>query len=97
MPNGYIYILTNTHNSVLYTGVTSNLIKRINQHKSKVYKKSFTSKYNCHRLVYYEKYNSIVLAIEREKQIKNYSRNKKNKLVNSLNPGWDDLYKYLIH
>ena len=87
----YIYLLTNKHNNVLYTGVTSNLIRRVYEHKSKLVK-GFTQKYNVDRLVYYEACANIVVAIEREKQIKAWSRKKKDELINALNPEWDDLY-----
>lgn len=87
-----IYLLANKHNNVLYTGVTSNLIRRIYEHKSKLVK-GFTQKYNVDRLVYYEACENIVMAIEREKQIKGWSRKKKDDLINALNPQWDDLYR----
>jgi putative endonuclease len=87
----YVYLLTNKHRNGLYTGVTSDLIRRIYEHKAKLVK-GFTQKYNVDRLVYYEACDNIVLAIEREKKIKGWSRKKKNDLVNALNPRWDDLY-----
>lgn len=90
----YIYLLTNKHHNVLYTGVTSDLIRRIYEHKAKI-AKGFTHKYNVDQLVYYEECDNIVLAIEREKKIKGWSRKKKNDLVNALNPRWDDLYPAL--
>ena len=90
----YIYLLTNKHHHVLYTGVTSDLIRRIYEHKAKLVK-GFTQKYNVDQLVYYEACDNIVLAIEREKKIKGWSRKKKNDLVNALNPRWDDLYPAL--
>ena len=86
-----IYILTNKSNSVLYTGVTSNLIKRIWEHKSKIIK-SFTQKYNVEKLVYYECSENMEVAIAREKQIKAGSRKKKIELIEKLNPSWKDLY-----
>ena len=88
----YIYLLSNKHNNVLYTGVTSDLIRRIYEHKSKLVK-GFTQKYNVDRLVYYETCENIVVAIEREKQIKGWSRKKKDDLINALNPDWVDLYR----
>lgn len=88
---GSIYIMTNQHNTVLYTGVTSNLSSRVYEHKTKLYPKSFTAKYNIDKLVYYEHLPSIVEAIEREKQVKKYGRRKKSILINQLNPGWKDL------
>ena len=90
----YIYILFNKRNGTLYTGVTSNLKKRIYEHKNKVYD-SFTSKYDVNKLGYYEEYNNINQAIEREKQIKAGSRKKKMSLIESINPSWEDL-TYLL-
>jgi putative endonuclease len=85
-----VYFMTNKHNTVLYIGVTSNLIKRVYQHKTKAYK-GFTSKYNCDKLVYFEVFLDINEAIEREKQIKKGNRQRKNNLVNVENPDWKDL------
>ena len=90
----YVYLLANKHNNVLYTGVTSDLIRRVYEHKNKLVK-GFTQKYNVDRLVYYEVCANIVVAIEREKQIKAWSRKKKDDLINALNPEWDDLYRSL--
>ena len=90
---GYIYILTNENNTVLYTGVTNDLKRRIYEHKNKLNPKSFTARYNIHKLVYYETFTSIIEAIAREKQIKAGSRNKKNELINSVNKEWRDLYE----
>ncbi|MBA2657206.1 MAG: GIY-YIG nuclease family protein [Tatlockia sp.] len=87
----YIYLLTNKYKKVLYTGVTTDLIRRIYEHKNKL-APGFTQKYNVDQLVYYEVYKNISVAIEREKQIKGWSRKKKDELVNSLNPEWNDLY-----
>ncbi len=92
---GYIYILTNKTNKVLYVGVTSNLIKRIYEHKNKLVP-GFTEKYNVSKLVYYEIYDSIEEAIKREKQIKAGNRNRKIQLINSMNPEWKDLYDDLL-
>lgn len=85
-----VYILTNKNHTVLYVGVTSNLTKRIYQHKSKRYR-GFTSKYNCDQLVYFESYSEISMAIDREKQIKGGSRQKKIALIEAENPHWNDL------
>ena len=82
--------MTNKNNTVIYMGVTSNLLKRIYQHKTKLYK-GFTSKYNCDKLVYFEEFNDINLAIAREKQLKAGNRKRKEDLVNSTNPEWNDL------
>ena len=88
--NYYVYILTNKMNTVLYTGITNNLERRIFEHKSKCFK-GFTAKYNVNKLVYFEIYSDIYEAIQREKQIKNGSRQKKIDLIQSLNPLWKDL------
>ena len=87
----YVYIMTNKNNTVLYTGVTNDLIKRVYQHKEKLVK-GFTRKYNVTELVYYEVFDDPENAIAREKQIKAGSRQKKVDLVNSMNSGWNDLY-----
>lgn len=86
----YVYILTNLKNTVLYTGVTNHLRRRVEEHKNKTGSK-FTSRYNVNKLIYYEIFNDIRMAIYREKQIKAGSRQKKIDLVNSLNPEWNDL------
>ena len=86
----FVYLLTNKNNSVLYTGVTNNLERRVAEHKFMA-KNGFTFRYNVNRLVYFETTNDIRSAIEREKQIKNYSRKRKNELVNGMNPDWKDL------
>lgn len=92
---GYVYILSNKINTVLYVGVTSNLIKRVWEHKNKAVP-GFTARYNIDKLIYYETSESIVSAIEREKQIKGGSRKKKTELINSFNPQWKDLYEGII-
>jgi putative endonuclease len=91
----YVYILTNYTNKVLYIGVTNDLVRRIYEHKNKLVK-GFTEKYNVNKLVYYEATESIVSAIEREKQLKGGSRQKKIDLIEKLNPQWEDLYKTII-
>ena len=93
--NPAIYIVTNKRNGTLYTGVTSDLIKRVHEHKLGSVP-GFTKSYNCNLLVYYEQCGSMVGAIEREKQIKGGSRKKKLSLIESLNPDWQDLYPTLI-
>ena len=87
----YIYIMTNTYNTVLYTGVTNNLVRRVAEHRRKINPTSFTSIYNIHRLVYYECFDRIDKAIKREKQIKGGSRLKKIRLIEKVNPQWKDL------
>ena len=94
MKQGYVYILTNRHNTVLYTGVTSDLKKRVWEHQQKLVE-GFTKHYNVEKLVYYEAADDIASAIAREKQIKAGSRQKKIDLVNALNPQWRDLYEEL--
>ena len=90
----YVYILANHNNLVLYTGVTRNLSKRLFEHKEKVVD-GFTSKYNVHKLVYYETTEDVRSAIEREKQLKNWHRQWKRKLIMEMNPRWEDLSKDL--
>lgn len=92
---GFIYILTNQNNTVLYTGVTSNLVNRIYQHKTGA-TSGFTSKYNCTKLVWYEHADEIASAIAREKQIKAGSRKRKEYLINAMNPNWRDLATEII-
>ena len=89
-----IYIITNPTNTVLYTGVTGNLLGRIYHHKNKTVS-SFSSKYNLNKLVYYEVYEDVNEAIDREKQIKAGSRQKKVDLINNFNSEWEDLYNKL--
>jgi putative endonuclease len=86
-----VYIMTNKNNRVLYTGVTSNLFKRVAEHRDKIVA-GFTSRYNVNKLVYYEEYATMAEAIAREKQIKGGSRQKKLDLIRSRNPEWKDLY-----
>ena len=81
----YVYILTNKSNRVFYTGVTNDLFRRIYEHKEKIIK-GFTQKYNLSKLIYYEVYDDIELALNREKQIKAGSRKKKIELIKNLNP-----------
>jgi len=88
--NSYIYFLTNCYNNVLYIGVTNDIVRRIAEHKAKI-NKGFTYKYNCDKLVYFEVYNLMTDAIAREKQLKNWKREWKNKLINDFNPEWKDL------
>ncbi len=92
----YVYIAINQRNTVLYTGVTNNLSRRESQHKEKQDKKSFTAKYNVNKLVYFEEYNDVKIAIAREKQIKNLLRKKKIKLIEKVNPKWIDLAEELL-
>ncbi len=86
----YLYLLSNQHNNVLYVGVTNDIVRRIAEHKAKI-NKGFSYRYNCKKLVYYETYTLMTDAIAREKQLKNWERNWKNKLINNSNPQWNDL------
>lgn len=88
---GYVYILFNKRNGTLYVGVTSDLIKRIYEHKNK-FVEGFTKKYSIDKLGYYEVFDDIVSAIEREKQLKAGNRKKKLQLIEKVNPEWKDLY-----
>jgi putative endonuclease len=88
----WVYIMTNKRDGVLYVGVTSDLHGRVAKHKSKFYPNSFTARYNADKLVYFEKIDGMVKAIEREKQVKAGSRVKKLKLIEGMNPEWRDLY-----
>ncbi|MFA5818825.1 MAG: GIY-YIG nuclease family protein [Bacteroidales bacterium] len=87
----HVYIMTNCKNTVLYTGVTSDLKERVNQHKSKKHSNSFSARYDICKLVYFERHKSIGDAIKREKQIKGGSRKKKIDLINGMYPEWIDL------
>jgi putative endonuclease len=89
---GCTYIVTNKSNKVLYTGVTSHLTGRIWEHKTKFFPKSFTAKYNCDKIVWFEVFPTIQEAIDREKQIKAGSRARKLALINAMNSEWKDLW-----
>ena len=86
----YVYILTTRNNTVLYTGVTNDLKRRVFEHKSGL-NEGFTKKYHVHKLIYFEIFDYVELAIAREKQIKGYSREKKIKLIEAMNPEWKEL------
>ena len=90
-------MMTNKHKSALYIGVTSHLPSRIFEHRSHVYSNSFTARYNAEYLVYYEGFKQIEEAIAREKQLKKWSRKKKDILINMLNPNWQDLYDEVMN
>ena len=87
----YVYFLCNRSNKVLYIGVTNDLIRRVYEHRLKLIE-GFTKKYNINKLVYFEETTDIISAINREKQIKKWRREKKNSLVKTINPEWNDLY-----
>ncbi|WP_147141966.1 GIY-YIG nuclease family protein [Rickettsia asiatica] len=95
MKQPIVYIVTNKKNGILYTGVTSNLIKRVYQHKNDIIR-GFSKKYNCKILVFYEIHETMNSVINREKQIKAGSRDKKIKLIEQTNINWDDLYNEII-
>ena len=92
----YVYILTNSNKNVLYTGITNDLRRRVYEHKHHLDKGSFTARYNIENLVYYEVTSDVEAAIEREKQIKGWNRKHKNKLIESKNPNWMDLYELIL-
>ena len=91
--NYYVYIITNENKNVLYIGVTNDIQKRLSQHyfDSQNAKKSFAGKYNCYYLLYYKSFDDINLAISREKQLKGWRREKKNKLITDFNTNWEFL------
>ena len=91
---GYVYILTNKNNRVLYTGSSNNLVKRARFHK-KTYLSGFTKKYNVYKLIYYEAFADITTARNREREIKGWRREKKIRLIESMNPKWEELYSGL--
>ncbi len=86
----YVYIMTNWNNRVLYTGITNDIERRVYEHKNKLIK-GFTSKYNINKLVYFDYTSDVKSAIEKEKQIKGWRRQKKKELIQSKNPEWKDL------
>ena len=94
----FVYITTNENKTTLYTGVTNDIQKRLSQHyfDSQNLKKSFAGKYNCYYLLFYEGFEDINLAIKREKEIKKWRREKKDKLISDFNPNWDFLNDQVI-
>ncbi|KAA6302041.1 MAG: hypothetical protein EZS26_001857 [Candidatus Ordinivivax streblomastigis] len=88
---GYVYIMTNKNKTVLYIGVTNNLVRRIYEHKNHIFKNSFADKYNCEYCIYYEEWAYFDLAINREKELKKWNRQKKDDLINKKNPEWREL------
>lgn len=89
----FVYLITNKNNTVIYCGMTNNLIERQKQHASKQSIKSFTARYNCYKVVYFERFATPITAIRREKQLKKRSRQYKINLIKSLNSEWRDLLK----
>ena len=94
--NYYVYILTNPSHTVLYIGVTRDLVRRVYEHKHHTDPNSFTAKYNATKLIYYEYATDVKAAIEWEKQLKNWSRKKKDILIDKMNPERKDLYPQII-
>jgi len=90
MKTYYVYMMTNWNNKILYTGITNDLVRRINEHQEKI-SISFTSRYNITKLVYFESASDVNAAIAREKEIKGWFRRKKNDLIATMNPDWVDL------
>lgn len=89
----YVYILTNKTNTVLYTGVTNDLARRVYEHKNDLID-GFTKRYKVHKLVYAETFENVNSAITREKQIKGWLRKKKTELINAVNPGWEEISSF---
>ena len=92
----YVYMLSNCTNTVVYTGVTNDLVRRVYEHKHDADPKSFTAKYQVHKLVYYEVTDYLRAALEREKQIKKWNRARKNQYISKMNPQWQDLYDTIL-
>ena len=92
----YVYMMTNQYRNVLYTGITNDLIRRVYEHRNHLIKDSFTAKYRINKLVYFEVTEDVRSAIEREKQIKSWNRVRKETLVVSQNPTWEDQYPMLL-
>ena len=93
---GYVYIMTNKRNGTLYIGSTSDIIQRIYEHKKKIYPKSFTAKHNLNKLVYIEWHSNLMHMVVRERQLKEWNRNWKIRLIISKNPNWNDLYDDIL-
>ena len=92
----YVYILTNRNNTVLYTGVTRDLIRRVFEHRNNADPNSFTASYRVHKLIYFEETSDVKAAIEREKQIKSWPRSRKIALIFQKNSQWVDLYNNIL-
>jgi len=95
MQESYVYILASKRNCTLFVGVTANLIRRVWEHKNKLFK-GFTAQYNVDKLVYYEQHQDICIAIQREKRLKEWQRKWKINLIEKNNPSWNDLYDQLV-
>ncbi len=95
MDTYYVYMIANNHNTVLYIGVTNNLIRRVYEHKNGLID-GFTKKYNCHKLVWFQQTNDVDSAITKEKRMKKWKREYKENVIREMNPDWKDLYDELI-
>ena len=87
----YVYIMANKRDGVIYIGVTNNLDERVKEHRLKIFPKSFTAKYNCDKLIYFEKFENGADAVKREKRFKKWKRDWKIELIEEMNPTWTDL------
>ena len=94
---GFVYIMASKRMGTIYIGSTSDLVGRVFEHKNKVYPKSFTAKYNCNRLVYFEYYESLEEMVKRERQLKEWPRNWKLNKIIDRNPDWHDLYPEVLN
>jgi len=92
----YVYILANATNVTIYTGITRDLVRRVYEHRHNMDPSGFTARYKVHKLVYFEQTTDVKAALEREKQIKSWNRARKNALVESMNPAWQDLYPGIL-
>ena len=92
----YVYMMTNQYRNVLYTGVTNDLVRRVYEHRNHLIKDSFTARYHVTKLVYFEATEDVRSALEREKQIKSWKRARKDALVESQNPTWEDQYPSIL-
>ena len=92
----YVYMMTNQYRNVLYTGVTNDLVRRVYEHRNHLIKDSFTARYHVTKLVYFEETEDVKSALEREKQIKSWKRTRKDALVESQNPTWEDQYPSIL-
>ena len=92
----YVYMMTNQYRNVLYTGVTNDLVRRVYEHRNHLIKDSFTARYHVTKLVYFEATEDVRSALEREKQIKSWKRARKDALVESQNPTWEDQYPTIL-
>lgn len=92
----FVYIMTNAHHTVLYIGATIDLVRRTRQHREHYYRKSFTDRYNVEKLIWFEYCDDMKTAFLRERQLKGWTRIKKEKLINAMNPSWRDLYETIL-